>query len=315
MRDLQRVDLNLLVAFDALMAERAITRAAERVGVGQPAMSASLARLRKLFDDPLLVRDGRVLVPTPVAESLTGPVRQALSLVENALGRRRHFDPAVDEQTFTILASDYVLLIMLRSLLSDLATEAPNVRINVRPVSEDYADQLRRGQVDLLIFPRQIERSEAALQSADLFTDRFVCAVDVHHPDVGESITLEQFQSLPYLAFDGGLLPSLAQEQLRTHHVDRAIDVTTQSFVVAPLLLRGTRFLALVHERLGRLVAADARVRLIDPPVDLPLITEAMFWSPRHHDNPAHRWLRQRLRDAAGELADASIDSIDDSDR
>ncbi|MBY8862283.1 LysR family transcriptional regulator [Nocardia sp. CA2R105] len=298
-RDLQRVDLNLLVAFDALMAERSVTRAAERMAVGQPAMSASLARLRKLFNDPLLVRDGRVFVPTPVAESLTGPIRQSLSIMEGALGRRRTFDPTVDQQTFTLLASDYVLLVLLKSLLSEVAAEAPRVRINVRPISGDYADQLRRGQIDLFIVPREIERSDTPLLSEDLFHDRLVCAVDVDHPEVGDAITREQFQTLPYLAYDGGPLPSAAQLQLRARGAERAIDVTTQSFVVAPLMLRGTRFLTLVHERLGRSLATQAQIRLLEPPVVLTPITEAMFWSPRHQDSPAHRWLRERIRQSA----------------
>ncbi|MFF7941495.1 LysR family transcriptional regulator [Nocardia gamkensis] len=302
MRDLQRVDLNLLVAFDALMAERNVTRAAERMAVGQSAMSASLARLRKLFDDPLLVRDGRMFVPTPVAESLTGPIRQALSIMEATLGRRRTFDPAVDQQTFTLLASDYVLLVLLRSLLNELVAEAPNVRINVRPISADYADQLRRGQIDLFIVPREIERSGAFLHSEDVFRDRFVCAVDIDHPEVGETISLEQFQTLPYLSYDAGPLPSAAQLQLRTRGIERTVDVTTQSFVVAPLMLRATRFLTLVHERLGRILADQARIRLLEPPVDLSPITEAMFWSPRHQDSPAHRWLRERIRESAATL-------------
>lgn len=315
MRDLQRVDLNLLVAFDALMAERSVTRAAERMAVGQPAMSASLARLRKLFDDPLLVRDGRAFVPTPVAESLIGPIRQSLSIMEGALGRRRAFDATVDQQTFTLLASDYVLLVLLRSLLSELAAEAPNVRINVRPISGDYADQLRRGQIDLFIVPREIERSGALLHSEDVFRDRFVCAIDVDHPEIGEAISREQFEALPYLSYDGGPLPSAAQLQLRARGVERVIDVTTQSFVVAPLMLRGTRFLTLVHERLGRSLAAQAQIRLLEPPVELTPITEAMFWSPRHQDSPAHRWLRERIRQAAASLDPLTIDGSDEPDR
>ncbi|MDJ0105034.1 LysR family transcriptional regulator [Rhodococcus erythropolis] len=302
MRDLQRVDLNLLVAFDALMSERSVTRAAERLAVGQPAMSASLSRLRKLFDDPLLVRDGRTFVPTQVAESLAVPIRQSLAIMEGALGRRRAFDAAVDSQTFTLLASDYVLLVLLSSLLSDLATEAPNVRFNVRPISGDYSDQLRRGQIDLFILPREIERSGIPLQSEDLFQDRLVCGVDVDHPDIGESISRRQFETLPYLSYDGGLLPSAGQQQLRARGIDRVIDVTTQSFVVAPLLLRGTRFVTLVYERLGRSLAAQANIRLLAPPIELSPITEAMFWSPRHEDNPAHQWLRERIRQAASTI-------------
>lgn len=302
MRDLQRVDLNLLVSFDALMAERNVTRAAERMMVGQSAMSASLARLRKLFNDPLLVREGRVLVPTPVAESLTGQVRQALSMMEAALGSRRAFDPAVDAHTFTIMASDYVLVVLLRSLLGELRREAPNVRFNVRPISGDYDSQLRRGLIDLFVVPREVERSGVPLHAEDLFVDRLLCAVDRANTEVGETITIEQFERLPYLAYDGGPLPSAAQRQLRERGIERGIDVTTQSFVVAPLLVPGTPFLTLVYERLVRSLGADDRLRLLEPPFALTPITEAMFWSPRLEDSPAHRWLRARVRQAADSL-------------
>ncbi|NMO03730.1 LysR family transcriptional regulator [Gordonia sp. TBRC 11910] len=304
MSDLQRIDLNLLVAFDALMAERSVTRAAERMSVGQPAMSASLARLRKLFDDPLLVRDGRGFVLTPMAESLTGPIRQALTLMEGAVGRARAFDPATEHHTFTILASDYVLVVLLRELLNRMADEAPNIRVNVRPITGDYADLLRRGQIDLFIVPREVEESRVSWHSEDLFTDRFVCAVDRDHPQIRDSITLEEFQSLPYLAYDGGPLKSASAMQLQARSVTRTVDVTTQSFVVAPLMLRGTNFLTLLHERFGRAVAEQTGIKLLDPPVELAPITEAMFWGPRHQEDPAHVWLRQQLRRAAGALSE-----------
>ncbi len=303
MRDLQRIDLNLLVAFDALVTEQSVTRAAERMHVGQPAMSASLARLRKLFDDPLLVRVGRRSDLTPVAESLAGPVRQAIMLLEGVVGRRRSFDPHLDGQTFTVLASDYVLLVLLRSMLQDIEADAPAVRVNVRPIGGDYADQMRRGQADLFILPREIEQSGGEFRSEDLFQDRLICAVDVDHPSVGDVISLQQFKQLPYLAYDGGQLQSAAQHQIRALAVERSIEVTTQSFVVAPLMLRGTSFLTLVYERLGRTLASQARIKLLEAPIDLHPITEAMFWGPHLDADPAHRWLRERIAHAALSLA------------
>jgi DNA-binding transcriptional LysR family regulator len=158
---LNRIDLNLLVAFDALMSERNVTRAAERLSIGQPAMSASLARLRKLLDDPILVREGAGLAPTPIAESLIGPVHEALVLIESALGTRRSFEPERDERTFSIIASDYVVLVLLQSLFTELAAEAPHVRIHVTPVVPDFLDQLRRGSTDLVILPREVAEPAA----------------------------------------------------------------------------------------------------------------------------------------------------------
>src|ERR1700754_4132374 len=128
------VDLNLLIALDALLSERNVTRAAERTSVGQPAMSASLARLRKHFDDQLLVRQGRQVMPTPLAESLVGPVREALAAVETVLVRSRAFAPRTDRAAFTIVAADYVTMVLLRPLFGAITDEAPYVRISVKPV-------------------------------------------------------------------------------------------------------------------------------------------------------------------------------------
>ena len=296
---LSRVDLNLLVAFDALMQERNVSRAAEQLNVGQPAMSAALARLRKLFDDPVLVREGNAWVATPTAETLIAPIHEGLTLIASALETRRSFAAETDSRTFTLIASDYVLLTLLQPLFSSLAREAPHVRLNVKPVSQDYADQLRRGVADLVILPRETAGEPRSLASSDLFTDRYVCAVDAEHPDVGDEMTIEQFNALPYLAYSAGPLQSVVQAQLEATGLARPIEVTTQSFTVAPFLLAGTRLVALIHERLARQVAGKANLKVLEPPMALSPLTEAMYWSPRHTADPGHRWLRQRLTIAA----------------
>ena len=137
------VDLNLLVALDALLAERSVTRAAERVGLSQPGMSNTLARLRKLFGDPLLVREGLTLVPTPRAESLRQPVAEALSLIQHALDDRPGFDPATDPATFTVSCSDYSLLMLIGPLVRRLAAAAPGLTIQVLPRAPDPVRLLR----------------------------------------------------------------------------------------------------------------------------------------------------------------------------
>ena len=132
-KQLHRLDLNLLLAFDVLIAECNVTRAAERMSIGQPAMSASLMRLRKFFGDPLLVREGRSLVPTSRALGLIEPIREALDTIESTVRISREFDPRTDHRTFTLMASDYVLLLLLSRLLAELEVEAPNIRFTVRP--------------------------------------------------------------------------------------------------------------------------------------------------------------------------------------
>ncbi len=298
---LGNVDLNLLLALDALLLERNVTRAAERLCLGQPAMSASLARLRKHFDDPLLVRDGRGYVLTTLAESLVEPVRAAVVASEAVLGGRQDFDPATEHRTFTIIASDYVSLVLLRPFLADLAVEAPSVTLAIQPVTVDNDERLRRGSADVLIFPSELNRELAELPCTTLFSDRFVLVADRDNPDVAEGVDLERFASLPYLSVTAGQ-PSLVERQLDAQGVVRRADVCTEAFVVAPMMVLGTRLVAVVQERLARFVAAGTSLRILEAPFVLRPLTESMWWNPRTTDDPAHRWLRQRLLDRARKL-------------
>ena len=190
-----------------LIAEGSVTRAAERLSVTQSAMSATLLRLRKLFDDPILIREGRGVVPGPLAESLAEPVHDLLTGIETVLARRTVFDPATSRRTFSVIANDYLTMASLQALL---AVEAPGVRLHIYPAGDDFADQLRRHQVDLLLMPREAFEQHAHFPHQVLFTDRYLVAVDKEHPDVGDEITPEQFSSLPHLATSSGHLRSPA---------------------------------------------------------------------------------------------------------
>ena len=299
---LASVDLNLLVAFDALMAERSVTRAAQRMSVGQSAMSATLGRLRRLFDDALLVRQGRVLVTTPLAESLVGPVREALSLIEQTLAARSRFDPETDRRTFSIAASDYVTFVFLRQILARLAAEAPNVRLHLRPITAGLTDELHRGHIDLLIVPRDLLREDDDSHTIPLFDDRWVCAVDRNNPEVGTTISLDQFSTQPYLSYSAASLPSLVERQLDTAGIARNRQVTVETFMVAAALLPGTRFITIIQERLANVVRDRLGLRLLDPPMPLRPVTEVMAWTWRQEHDPAHVWLRGRLRALAPQV-------------
>lgn len=292
---LTSVDLNLLVALDALLTECNVTRAAERTSVGQPAMSASLARLRKHFNDELLVKQGRHLVKTPLAESLVGPVREALSAAEAVLIRTPQFDPARDQASFTIVAADYVTMVLLRPLLGVIAEEAPHVRIAVRPVEASFPDQLRRGHVDMVIVPTELTVGRLNFPQQQLFTDRYVLVVDRSHPEIGDTVTIEQLATLRYVAFSGGAISPIADVELETLGVRLQVDVTTQGFVVAPFLLTGTRLASIALERLAQQMVSAAQIRIVECPLPLRTIHETLFWNPRRTEDPAHRWLRDRI--------------------
>jgi DNA-binding transcriptional LysR family regulator len=299
--NVRRLDLNLLLAFEALIAERSVTRAAERMSVGQPAMSASLARLRAFFGDPLLVRDGRSLVPTARALELTTSFAEALDLIDSTVRASRGFDPRTAHRTFTVMASDYVLLFLLGPLVAELEAEAPNISLTIRPVAADYAGQIDRPQLDLMILPE--EAADLQVRSARLFSDRLVCAVDEGHPEVGEQLTEEQFRTLPLVSYHATPTETMIEHRFRELGIDRATAVGTESIVIQPLVLAGTRMMALIPERLGRHFAKQAGIRLLDPPYPLAPMHAAMFWAPRAGHDPGHQWLRDRVRQAAAALA------------
>jgi DNA-binding transcriptional LysR family regulator len=294
---LSGVDLNLLVALDALLTERNVTRAAERMSLGQPAMSAALARLRKQFGDPLLVREGRSYRLTTLAESLLDPVREAIAAADQVLGVRRPFDPRTDERVFSVMASDYVTLVLLRPLLSELAVEAPHVRITIMATGSDFDDKLRRGSADLLIYPVDLAETLSGLPRTVLFSDRFVLTADRDNPDL-DDVDVERFRTLPYAGVSGAV-PSLVESQLEAQGIAPRVEVATETQLIVPFLLVGTRLVGFVQERLVRAVAPHADLRTAPSPVELRPLVEAMYWTTRSSDDPAHRWLRARLVEQA----------------
>ncbi len=299
-------DLNLLPALNALLEQRNVTRAAEQVSIGQPAMSAALARLRRHFDDPLLVREGRVYHLSAFAESLLESVREAMVVLDAATASRRDFTPATDGRTFTIAASDYVALVFLRPLLNELALQAPGVRLRIVPIMADLGDALRRGALDLVLLPAELAGALDGLPRQALFEDRFVLAADRdnaalaawaehgHGSRAVAPIDLDLLATLPFVAVTGPMTSLLAL-RLRELGVELRIDVSTEAFVIAPMLVQGTPLVCLVQERLGRLVEEHAQLRLHQAPAALGGLVETMFWGPRRTDDPAHRWLRAQL--------------------
>lgn len=312
--NLAGVDLNLLVAFDALLAECSVTRAASRLGLSQPGMSNTLARLRKLFGDPLFVREGLTLVPTPRAESLGRPVREALALIQHAIDERPGFDPATDRATFVISCSDYSLLMLIGPLVRRLAAEAPGVTIQVLPRSPEAVRLLRDGEVDLVIEPFKIMQ-DAALPTQRLFADRWLCCVWEGTTQVGDRMTMDTYLRLGHLVYSMGRGQpiSLADQHLAQAKVPRRVEFTVESFLLAPFLLQGTDLVTLVLERAAPHLRRTAAVRFLEPPLDLPPITEMLWWHPRRTADPAHAWVRARIGEIAAELDQADLQPAPDS--
>lgn len=299
--DLRRVDLNLLTAFDALLAERSVTKAAVRMCVGQSAMSATLVRLRYLFHDPLLVRQGRTMVPTPVAERLIEPVRRLLDQASDLLANVEGFDPATDARTYRVVASDYVTLVFLRPALRLLAQEAPHLRLEIRPLVHSFADELRRDDVDLLITPAEAFAQHRDFPHAPLFSDRYVLAMAKNHPHAAAGLTREAFEQAPYLAMTAGRPPTVIEQRLEEQGITPNTAIST-SFILGLFMLEGTDLVTLVQERLALGFRDQLSLHLCDAPFPLGRITELMIWTRRQDGEPGHHWLRERLLAVANEL-------------
>ena len=302
--NLSGLDLNLLVAFDALLSERSVTRAAQRVGLSQPGMSNALGRLRRLLNDPLLVRQGATLVPTARAEALVAPVHEALELIRGALDAPLRFDPATDRRSFRLSCSDYSVLMLIGPLVRALAAEAPAVVVEVVPRLADAPRALANGDVDLVIEPPEI-MGDADLESLRLWDDHWACCVWEGNTHVGKRMTLERYTALGHLIYSMGgagqpvALPDLHLGRLG---IPRRIEVSVESFLLAPFLLQGTDLVTLIPKRAEAFLRRIGDIRVLESPIDLPGLVETLWWHSRSTTDPAHAWLRTRIGAVAGTL-------------
>jgi DNA-binding transcriptional LysR family regulator len=294
--NLAQLDLNLLVALDALLRERNVTRAGETVGLSQPAMSSALARLRRLFNDELLVRVGREYYLTSLATGLEEPLANILLAIEQTVATRPTFDPASDHRVFTIAASDYATFLLIQPLMRHVASEAPGVSIQVLPLEPHSRSSLEAGDIDLLILPSSVGPD---MPSTLLFADRYVCVVSQDHEAVSTSISLEQYLALPGITYGRGVTAIESTGDRSIHHdaLSQHLRLTVESFFLMPFLVVGTPLVALVHERLARRLTSAADIRIVEPLFETAAVSETMYWHPRHTSDPAHRWLRDMLKE------------------
>ncbi|MFF4255249.1 LysR family transcriptional regulator [Streptomyces sp. NPDC001663] len=294
------IDLNLLVALEALLEEKNVTHAGVRLSTSQSAMSGSLARLRRHFNDELLVRVGREYELTPLAERLLPVVQASLHKAEEALSLTRHFDPQRSRQRFSVVMSDYVMSVFVEPLLRVIAEEAPGVRIDFHPIVEGQLENETHLRChDLMIVPLGYQLpgvSEAVMH------DRFVCLVDPNNPRLVDGrLGLRDLAEMPHVACAIGKLTP-ADRQLETLGITPRVQVSTPGFSVMPFLLSGTDMVALVPERLARRYEGFARCTTVPTPFpDVPLV-EAMYWHHNRHSDPAHRWLRETVRKVGASL-------------
>jgi DNA-binding transcriptional LysR family regulator len=292
------LDLNLLRVLEALLAERSVSRAAARLRLSQPATSSALARLREALHDPLLVRGGGGMVPTPRALALQEPVRAALRQLEGALTEPAAFEPRTARQTFVLVASDHAQLLVVPGLAARLR-ELPHLRLRVLAPPRDFPlAELERGEVDLVLGAFDLapgDRAPRGLKRQLLATERFVVVGRRGHPALARGRRLELTLPQLHVAPRGGT-EGRFDRQVRLR---RNVVLFVPHYLVAPWVLASTDLLAALPERVARRFAEAFPLTLAPAPVEGAELRLHQLWHPRRQEEPAHRWLRAEVLAAA----------------
>ncbi len=291
----KKLDLNLLVALDALLQERNISRAAERVNLSQPAMSNALSRLREYFGDELLIQVGRQMMLTPRAESLQQPVREILLRVESDVVAPAVFDPATSIRSFSMLVSDFTTTVFMPPLLRALYAAAPFVQIHLEPQARMPHELLEEGEADFLIIPMQYVSS--LHPCVPLFEDDYVVVSWADHPTIRDSLSREQYLQAGHVVSSFGSggsrnLPVLEGWFLEREGIARKIEVTASTMAALPSLVVGTARLATVHRRIALHAQQHLPIRIWPSPMKIPKLVQMLQWNKVREADPGLRWIR-----------------------
>ncbi|MCY1211500.1 Nodulation protein D 2 [compost metagenome] len=290
-------DYNLLAVFDAMLRERNVTRAAEQLGLTQSAMSHALNRLRSYFHDPLFVKTAHGMTPTTKAEGLAGPILDVMTTMQTRVLPQSSFDPATMQRTFTLCMTDMGELVFLPPLMQRLRAIAPRCSLRTLQVPMPQIEALlASGEADLVL--GSVRTAPVALFQQQLFMHGFVTIVSSRNQTVGDTLTVEQFETMPHIAVSlAGRSSPAYDAAFESHGLKRRVYVYTPHFLSVPLLMdREPDLIATVPEELANVFSRYGVVRVVKPPVALPPFALSQYWHPRFHHDPAIVWLRQLVK-------------------
>jgi LysR family transcriptional regulator, nod-box dependent transcriptional activator len=312
----QGLDLNLLVALNTLLQDRNVTQAADRLHIGQPGMSAALNRLREYFNDDLLVPTGRRMVLTPLAEQLATPLQEVLDDIERRILSQGEFDPATAQQKFVLALSDYLMSVLLPSLLLVIENQAPGLRFEVRALSDRNDLDIEKCETDFLIIPSEFTSPHHP--TALLHTESWACICWAGNTRVGERISEEEYFALGHVLTQFGRGQGYTHEErfLRERGMTRRADVVVPGLNLIPELIVGTNRIATVPSRLARKAARKLPLRILELPVEIPTHQTMLQWNRIKNADLATIWVKDRLievysAEAVGREKDA--DATEDS--
>ncbi len=306
--DLNKIDLNLLVHLDVLLREQNVTKAANHLGITQPAMSNGLKRLRLLFEDPLLVRTSDGMVPTALANTLKPAVREILFSIEKVIQPERDFD-VNSQRVFRIMASDYAESTLIPAVLSEVRKQSPNITLDVLTPSDVSFEDVEQGRVDMAI--NRFDTLPQSFHQKTLWSDTFSCLMSPENPLV-DNFNLDNYLAANHIwvsktgfGVGVGVNPNDVQrlgwvdESLSKIGQKRKISVFTRHYQVAMLLAEQHDLVATLPSRAAKLKSQSARLVLKAPPFDIPSFELKMAWSPLLHHNADHQWLRRLITEIA----------------
>ncbi|MGY3066709.1 LysR substrate-binding domain-containing protein [Pantoea agglomerans] len=304
-----KYDLNLLPVLLVMMEERNVTRAAERLGITQPALSNALNRLRETLNDPLFIRERYGMRPTPKAEQLAQVVGAALSSIDKVILGQQDFDPLNATRLFTVAPNSYVEFIMMPAIVARLRSCAPGIRLRLTPFGNDVTETgVISGNTDMVL--GRIVEPPDNLVVQHLMNEGLACVIRADHPLVGENLSAEQYEQLKHVnvlppgRMRAGLYQALEQRGLR-----RQVAVSVTHFLAVPEMIAVTDYCATLPRLICQHLSRDQRLRIVPAPVDLGTFPVEMGWHARYRDDPAHRWFRTLITETAQSLSDPQINN------
>lgn len=293
-RALTNIDLKLLGIIGELHRTRSVSQAAERLELSQSAISMSLAKLRKHFNDPLFVRTSAGMEPTPHAVVLINMLEQAEHLLQFALEHQIVFDPKVSDRVFRMHSTDIAQVTVLPKLMRRLRNIAPSVCLKLDRIGNETPKMLESGELDLAV--GFIPPMGAGFCQQRLFKERFVCAVRKDHPRIDTTLSIKQFEAEGHLAIaTSGTGHSVVEKAIEAKKIRRKVGLTVPSFLGIVSIIASSNYIAIVPEQLGRHYASSGKVKVLSLPFEIPSYQIMQHWHERYSLEPANRWFRNQI--------------------
>lgn len=288
------IDTRLLAVFAEIHKTRSVTLAADSLGIGQPAVSIALAKLRRQLGDPLFVRTSNGMEPTPLAEDIAPRVAQALQAIGAVFGPQPIFDPIRSERIFRICMTDISQLVLLPKLWQNLQTSAPKVRIEIVPLSSNLAQQLESGEADLAL--GYVPQLDAGFHQNSLFKSRFVCMVSEHHPRIRDRLSLAQFQAEAHAVISAaGPAPLLVEQAIARRGLKRHVALQLPNYIGAALVVERTDLIITIPDHLGAVLKGRGALKTWPVPFKVAAYDVKQHWHERFHNDQGSRWLRKLI--------------------